>query len=226
MYVFPFVCIIITTSPPPTGREWWTRKWNRPMTQCYCPCSCSRGSDWALTGKRVWSSWRADPSWSWGCCWTSARTGRLFGVLCSGAPTEGAGRFPPVVPDTPDLVPSSTETWAIRNTRKISKKYIQARQCMYVYVVFAHLWKFIIYVLQHLPVLQHQIVLSPGLSLLQLEGEEIRAGREADWGREEGRKEDKRQWEKDLRGKKRNAGEVGIHIQGRYGMNNRIMRGL
>lgn len=81
----------------------------------YCPCSCSTHSDWALTGKRAWNSWRAGPSRSWGsdCCyWTRARTGRPFGDLYSGAPAEGAGRFPPGVADTPPPGPSSTETEA------------------------------------------------------------------------------------------------------------------
>lgn len=83
------------------------------MRQCYCPCSCSRCSGWALTGKRAWNSWRASPSWSWGCCgWKRARTGRLFGDLCSGAPAAGAGRFPPVVADTLPPDPSPTGTAA------------------------------------------------------------------------------------------------------------------
>jgi len=47
-------------------------------------------------------------------------------------------------------------------------------------VLLAHLWKFIIDLLQHLPLLQHQLVLSPGLSLLQLRWEKRRGGREED----------------------------------------------
>lgn len=109
------------TSPPRTGREWWTRKWNRPMRQCYCPCSCSRCCDWALTGTTAWSSWRAGPTRSWGsgcCCWTGTRTGRPFGDLCSGAPAEGAGRFPPVVADTRPPVLSPAETPADHKHRQ------------------------------------------------------------------------------------------------------------
>lgn len=53
--------------------------------------------------------------------------------------------------------------------------------------VFAHQWKLLVYVLQHLPLPEHQLVLSPGLSLLQLGREEGRAGREEDSGRKGGK---------------------------------------
>lgn len=123
------------TSLPLTGRE-WTRKWNRPERRCYCPCSCSRHSDWATTGTRAWSSWTAgpSPSWGWSCRgWRRARIGRLCGDLCSGAPAAGAGRFPPVVADAPRPVPAPAETAAAHRTQESCVSSTHSLACFFFF---------------------------------------------------------------------------------------------
>lgn len=176
-----------TTSRPLKGREWWTRRWNRPTTPCYCPCCGSRRSDRVSTGKTAWSSWRAGRSRGRGrgsgCCGgNGTRTGRLSGDLCFWAPTGGAGRSPPAASDTPALVPAPTWTASARETNRgnYEASCIQAQRVR-VDVIWSHQWKFLVYLLQHLPLTQHQLILPPGLSLLQLVAGEVGKYRTQTW---------------------------------------------